>query len=90
MRWIENWLTGSEISSAESRIRLVASGALQGLVLVPVMFNVFICDLSEGIECAHSKLVDDTKLGGVADMPEDCCHSAGPGQAGWLGGEKPH
>ncbi|CAM4378502.1 unnamed protein product [Caretta caretta] len=74
-RWIRNWLTGTLqriiLKGELSGWREVTSGVPQGSVLGPILFNLFITDLSTKSGSVLIKFADYTNLGGIANLEKD-------------------
>jgi len=58
------------INGSMPRWRLVTSSSPRASVLGLVLFNIFINDINDIIECTLSKFADGTKLSGAVDMEE--------------------
>uniref|UniRef100_A0A8C5WCE6 Reverse transcriptase domain-containing protein n=1 Tax=Leptobrachium leishanense TaxID=445787 RepID=A0A8C5WCE6_9ANUR len=71
--WIRQWLSDRQqrvvVNGVYWAQGLVTSGVPQGSVLGPILFNIFISDIAEGINGKVCLFADDTKICNRVDVP---------------------
>ena len=74
-RWFMNFLTGRLqevlVKGRKSKVFILVSGVPQGSVLGPILFLIFIGDISEGVEATILVYVDDSKVMKKVTKEED-------------------
>lgn len=77
LSWIQDWLIGRTqrvtLNGKESGWKGVTSGVVQGSVLGPVLFLLFVADLTEVVSDGTiiGTFADDTKIGRAIESPQD-------------------
>ena len=75
-KWMEDYLQGREMRTVvrdeKSDWKKVTSGVPQGSVLAPIMFLIYVNDMTEGVSSYMSLFADDAKLLRKISNQEDC------------------
>ncbi len=76
LEWMESYLKGrvmrTVVKDVKSEWRAVESGVPQGSVLAPILFLIYINDMSEGVSIYMNLFADDAKLFRHVESEEDC------------------
>ena len=76
LEWMTDYLTKREmrtvIKDTKSTWSVVTSGVPQGSVLAPIMFQIYINDIAEGLTSYINLFADDAKLMRTVKDEEDC------------------
>ena len=78
LRWIEDFLSGRrrrvDLRNGSSHGRQVTSGVLQGSILGPLLFLIYVNDIPELVSSTENMFIDDTKVNSHTPDLEPCKH----------------
>lgn len=76
LRWMDDYLQGREmrtiIKDSKSSWRPVTSGVPQGSVLAPIMFQIYVNDMTRNLNCYVNLFADDAKIMKIIKNESDC------------------
>lgn len=75
LKWIEAFLSNRSfyvrVGHSTSGMYTVSSGVPQGTVLGPILFSIYVADISHLLTCKHAFYADDVKLYGPSNQHDD-------------------
>lgn len=74
--WSENWLDSHIQRVVTNGMKLswrpLTNSITQRSIESPILFNIFLTDLDDGLEWTFGRFAADSKLGGMAETSEGC------------------